>query len=254
MRNGFTPGRAYRRKTIAEAGKFETVAAMEDDFHHFTVRVRHDGERVTSVEGGAVRFPWTTCPGAIAKLDELVGMPLRPTADDPGPRPPISQQCTHLFDIAKFAIAQSARGGRRQYDVVIPDPVANRTTGEISRDGARVLRWDVKDREIVGPASFAGHKLEGRAEWPQGAIPDDDTLEAALMLRRALVIFRGRMSEYPAVTKADQVPGGFGTCYTYQPENAPHGRWVMEEKDYTVSAAPLLADFERMVQDGWQPG
>ncbi len=81
MAHGFVPGRLYRRKTIADAGPFETVAAMEDDFHHFTVRVRHDGSHVTEVTGEAVRFPWTTCPGAIAKLDELIGTPLFPTLD-----------------------------------------------------------------------------------------------------------------------------------------------------------------------------
>src|SRR5262249_35262282 len=63
-------GRAYRRKSIAIAGEFETVAAMEDDFHHFTVRLRHDGERVTGISGETIRFPWSVCPGAAIKLDE----------------------------------------------------------------------------------------------------------------------------------------------------------------------------------------
>ena len=44
-------GRLYRRKTIAEAGEFETIAAMEDDFHHFAVRLRHDGTHVTALMG-----------------------------------------------------------------------------------------------------------------------------------------------------------------------------------------------------------
>jgi hypothetical protein len=242
-------GRLYRRKTIAEAGQFETVAAMEDDFHHFAVRLRHDGRHVTELTGEAVRFPWSTCPGAVAKLDELIGAPLFPTPDHPGPRPPINEQCTHLFDIAKFAIAQSARaqsghGGRRQYDIVIPDPVDGSTTGDLSRDGVHLLHWVVEKRIVVAPPAFAGHRLPGRAEWPAGAIADADALEAALMLRRALVIFRGRMSEYPEVTSADQVPGGFGSCFTYLPENASSGRWVMDEKNYTASAEPLLAGFD----------
>ena len=236
-------GRAYRRKTIAEAGQFETVAAMEDDFHHFTVRLRHDGRHVTELTGEAVRFPWSTCPGAVIKLDELIGTPLFPTRDDPAPRPPINELCTHLFDIAKFAIAQSARGGRRQYDIVIPDPVDGGTTGDLSRDGVHLLHWVVEKGTVVAPPAFAGHRLPGRAEWPAGAIADAEALEAALMLRRALVIFRGRMSEYPVVTMADQVPGGFGSCFSYLPENASAGRWVMEEKNYTASADPLLAGF-----------
>jgi hypothetical protein len=249
MAHGFEAGRLYRRKTIAEAGPFETVAAMEDDFHHFTVRVCHDGTHVTAVTGEAVRFPWTTCPGAIAKLDELIGTPLVPTADDPGPKPRMAEHCTHLFDIAKFAIAQSARAisglpARRQYDIAIPDPVGGFTEGDVSRDGTHLFHWKVENRIVVAPPAFAGHQLAGRAEWPVGSIADADALEAALMLRRALVIFRGRMSQYPEVTSADQVPGGFGSCFTYQPENASNGRWVMEEKNYTASPDPLLAGFD----------
>jgi hypothetical protein len=243
-----TPGRLYRRKAIAEAGKFETFAAMEDDFHHFTVHLRHDGRHVTELVGEAVRFPWTTCPGATAKLEQLIGAPLNPTPEDPGRKTHIAEHCTHLYDVAKFAIAQSARslsgqGQRRQYDITIPDIIDGQTTGDISRDGAPVFHWEIRDRVVIAPPAFAGHKLPGRAQWPKGSIVDADALEAALMLRRALVIFRGRMSEYPEITSADQVPGGFASCFTYQPENAPNGRWVMEEMNYTASADQLLADF-----------
>ncbi len=244
MADGMVQGRAYRRKTIADAGAFETYAAMEDDFHHFTVRLRHDGTHVTALEGEAVRFPWSTCPGATAVLDQLIGAPLRPTADDPGRKTHIAEHCTHLYDVAKFAIAQSARGGRRQYDVIIPDVTDGYTVGDISRDGVPVFRWEVRNRVVIAPPAFAGHNLPGRAEWPEGSITDADSLEAAMMLRRALVIFRGRASEYPAVARADQVPGGFGTCFTYQPENAPNGRWVMVEMNFTESADPLLARFD----------
>ena len=244
-------GRAYRRKSIAIAGEFETVAAMEDDFHHFTVTLRHDGRHVTSLTGETIRFPWSPCPGAAAKLEEFVGAPIFPTPADPGPKWQITQHCTHLFDIAKFALAQTARarlgqGVRRQYDILIPDPVdGGTTTGDLWRDGAHLLHWMVEKRTVVAPEPFAGHSLHGRAEWRPEAIPDADALEAALMLRRALVIFRGRISEYPTVTSADQVPNGFGTCFTYQPENATGGRWVMDEKNYTESAEPLLAGFAR---------
>jgi hypothetical protein len=239
-------GRAYRRKSIAIAGEFETIAAMEDDFHHFIVRLRHDGKRVTHIEGETIRFPWSVCPGAAVKLDEFIGVPINPTPDDPGPRLHITQHCTHLFDVAKFALAQTIRGGRRQYDMLIPDPVdGGSTTGDLWRDGAHLFHWVVEKRTVVSPESVAGHSLHGRAAWKPEAIPDADALEAALMLRRALVIFRGRVTEYPEVTKADQVPNGFGTCFTYQPENASDGRWVMEEMNYTESAEPLLAGFAR---------
>jgi hypothetical protein len=236
--------RLYRRKSIAIAGEFETSAAMEDDFHHFAVRLRHDGTHVTEVTGEAVRFPWSTCPGAVAVLDRLIGSPIRPSAADPGPKTHIAEHCTHLYDVAKFAIAQSARGGRRQYDIVIPDPANGYTEGDLSRDGVHLLHWTVQDRIVVAPPELAGHALEGRAVWPEDFIANADALEAALMLRRALVIFRGRMPVVPTIKSADQVPGGFGTCFTYQPENASSGVWVIDEKNYTASPAPLLADFD----------
>jgi len=236
--------RAYRRRSIAVAGGFETVAAMEDDFHYFTVRLTHDGERVTSITGDSIRYPWTTCPGAEARLQEMVGTPLRP--GDGKARFDVSQHCTHLFDVARFAVAQSVRGGRRQYDITIPDRdrIGGRTTAEILRDGIPVFRWSIDGLAVTAPSEFAGHSLAGRAVWPEGSIADDDALEAALMLRRALVIFRGRTSEYPAVMRADHVPSVFGTCFTYQPENAPSGRWVMEEKDFSAGADAILADFD----------
>jgi hypothetical protein len=237
-------GRLYRRKSIAVAGEFETTAAMEDDFHHFAVRLRHDGTHVTEVTGEAVRFPWSTCPGAVAILDRLIGTPIRPSAADPGPKTHVTEHCTHLYDVAKFAIAQSARGGRRQYDIVIPDPVNGCTEGDLSRDGVHLLHWTVQNRIVGTPTELAGHNLEGRAMWPEGYVADADALEAALMLRRALVIFRGRMPEVPTIKRADQVPGGFGTCFAYQPENASSGVWVIDEKNYTASSAPLLADFD----------
>ena len=88
-------GRSYRRKSIAIAGEFETIAAMEDDFHHFTVRLSHDGRHVTGISGETIRFPWSVCPGAAVKLGEFVGAPIHPTPDDPVPKWQIAQHCTH---------------------------------------------------------------------------------------------------------------------------------------------------------------
>lgn len=243
------PQRLYRRRVVAIASGSEAVAAMEDDFHYFIVRLRHDGETVTAIEGVPVRVPWTSCPGAAARLQEMVGARLHPAKGEPRPRWDISQHCTHMFDIAKLAIAQAARASRglssrRRYDVTIPDRIDRRTTAEIRRDGDLVFRWDVEGLRVTGPAAFADHSLEGRAIWPDGSIADDDVLEAALILRRCLVIFRGRMPEPPTIKRADQVPGGFGSCFTYQPENAAHGEWVMEDKDYSASADLVLADLD----------
>ena len=45
----------------------EVVADLEDDFHHFRVTLRHDGNVVESVEAESIRWPWSTCPGAAVR-------------------------------------------------------------------------------------------------------------------------------------------------------------------------------------------
>jgi len=49
---------------------------VEDDPHAFAISLEHDGERVTAVAAEAHRYPLTTCIGATAALQSLVGAPL----------------------------------------------------------------------------------------------------------------------------------------------------------------------------------
>ena len=68
---------AYRRRIVVETTQpGVTVADLEDDFHHFVVTLRHDGERVVEVSCESERWPWATCPGAAVHLRALEGMPL----------------------------------------------------------------------------------------------------------------------------------------------------------------------------------
>src|SRR3546814_4674641 len=50
----------------------EVRGALEADFHHFRVLIRHDGDRVTNVEATALRQPFSLCGAAGGRLDELV--------------------------------------------------------------------------------------------------------------------------------------------------------------------------------------
>ncbi len=54
----------YHRRIRATSSPGLVNAELEDDFHHFRVRLQHDGEKIVEIEGDAVRYPWTTCPGA----------------------------------------------------------------------------------------------------------------------------------------------------------------------------------------------
>jgi len=51
---------AYLRRIRLTAARSEVVAEMEDDFHHFEVRLGHDGQRVTEIHSAAIRYPWST--------------------------------------------------------------------------------------------------------------------------------------------------------------------------------------------------
>ena len=46
-----------RRAIDLRASGRSVVAWLEDDFHHFGIELRHDGEKVIAVDGQAARFP-----------------------------------------------------------------------------------------------------------------------------------------------------------------------------------------------------
>lgn len=71
-----SPARIYHRSVLLSGSDREVCAEMADDAHHFRVRLTHDGERIVDLEGEAVRYPWTTCPGSAERLATLRDMPL----------------------------------------------------------------------------------------------------------------------------------------------------------------------------------
>src|SRR5690242_17941726 len=113
---------AYRRRLLLSApAPGVVVSDLEDDFHHFTVTLEHDGERVVSVECSSGRWPWSTCPSAAESLRALAGMPLSRRFTAAGRWTDPKQNCTHQFDAACLAITHAAWGRtERRYDVEVP--------------------------------------------------------------------------------------------------------------------------------------
>ncbi len=224
----------FRRRVVAEAGPGTVWSAVEDDLHHFEIELEHDGRLVTAARGNPVRVPWTTCPGAVERLRDLVGQPL--SGKVPGdPR----QACTHLFDLARVAMAQALRGGNRVYDIAIPDRVEGRYTAELRRDGVLLLTWSLHDSIVTAPADLAGADLEKAVRWPSEILGDPDLLEAALVLRRGIFVSNVRTPERAQFRGGSQLeraadqPSMLGVCYTYQPEQASHGLAVPKWIDFT---------------------
>src|SRR5690554_4658629 len=95
------------------------VGWLEDDFHHFGVTIKHDGNRVTGARMTAERYPWETCPGAAHPLKAIVGKPLISRASDIGRLLEMRQQCTHVFDLTGLVLAQAKKGHhQRRYEAI----------------------------------------------------------------------------------------------------------------------------------------
>src|SRR6266542_3664524 len=206
----------YRRRIRIRTAAGIARADLEDDPHRYAVIVRHDGERVSAIEGRTVRTPWTSCREATSVLDRLVGIPLSPNPLAVYASTNGREQCTHLFDLAGLAIAHAARRTRlRHYDVEVPcfNP-RGRQTGRLSRDGIAVLEWTVDRTEIVAP-------------------------------RRAFYISGVRTYDLDRLAVAQATGHASGACYVFQPGVVERAARVMRSTlDFTDAPERLLGDLE----------
>ena len=217
----------------------ETRAALEDDFHHFRVRVVHADGRLRGIEGWAVRHPYSTCPLAAARLRQLIDTPLNTVANSVMRATDPRQQCTHQLDLAGLAIAAAARApAQRWYDISIPRHVDGHTLATLERNSDRVLQWNVSNTTIIGPAPYEGISLrEGMAAWALANLTEEQA-EAALALRRCALISLGRTKDLDAQVHAEPT----GRCFVQQPQRAAEGlRMVGSMLDFTASADALCA-------------
>ena len=155
-------------------------AELEDHIHHVAVRIVHDGTHVTEVHARPVRLPWSLCPAAAAVLQELVGAPI-------GAVPVVTdsrQHCTHLLDVARFAVRFAG------------DPAPRR------RLDVEVEGWDT------------AHPVARVHCDP----PSDHPPEVDHLVRRATWMAAARgfdLDEYETLEQVGLTPG---SCYASQPD------------------------------------
>lgn len=234
-----------RRAIDLRATEGAVQAWLEDDFHHFGIRLAHDGARVTDIEGTARRYPRDTCPGAVGILRELVGTPLNARATAHGQYTDMRWHCTHLYDLAGLAIAHAAAGrARRRYDAMVPERsgvaegdtaallTRGRTAPVLYRDGEQILNWELEGNTITGPAPCAGISLgRGFRAWTE-SLPLDEA-EAAHVLRRAVLIALGRHFDVNSLPAAG-LSANRGACHSYQPDIAARSRHLIgTSRDYS---------------------
>jgi hypothetical protein len=214
---------AYRRRIrvlTLEPGVVESD--LQDDFHHFVITLRHDGERVESVAAQSERWPWSTCPDAALPLQKLAAMPLSRRFSAAGQWTDPKQNCTHQFDAACHAITHAAWGRAvRVYDLEIPrrDPDTGASRCRLWVDGELSLDWEIGWGGIVDPVPpFDATRWRGGfMRWADATLAEDDA-ERAITLRRACDIGMGRGMDLDAIPVASQLPQTMaGVCHTMQP-------------------------------------
>jgi hypothetical protein len=240
-------GPGYRRRIRLVSVDGNTVVAdLEDDFHRFTLTLKHDNGRIAGLKGEAIRYPWSACPGADALLSRFVGLELFERSTDLAGHDDPRQHCTHMFDLTSLAVPQ-ARAGRttRQYDAFIPDFVDRKSTPTLWRDGEVVLEWHTDRGTITGPAPFTDVSMtKGFVRWAVDAL-DDETLEGAMVLRRAWDIGRARYRELDHMETAAELAPHLGPtpCFTFQPTVVNRSKRMKgTARDWTDNPDALLAD------------
>lgn len=225
----------YRRtiRTVPSAGA--VAAMMEDDMHCMAVILRHDGERVTTVEPDQARAPWTTCPGAEAKL---IGTFTGALLDAVSVRHERAVNCTHLHDLAVLAAAHAASAAPVHYQMAVSDPVDGLRVLEIRRDGRRVWLWEEQDGRLMSPPAIAGRGLFELRDWIAGLGKPEQ--EAGRLLQTAGLISHGRIIPIDRQSDAAAMPP---ICHTFQPEQAAVAKRIAAPLDFSSGARALLSGF-----------
>lgn len=232
-----TPG--FRRRIVVEARKGAVAAMLEDDIHCLAVILRHDGVRVTAIETHFERLPWTTCPGAQAKLVEtFAGLPLAEVTA----RRDKKQNCTHFHDMAVLAAAHTAQAGRVVYDILATDPIEAERFLEVRRDGQVLHGWTERDGILCEPAEVAGKTLFTLRDWI-GTLTGL-AQESARLLQWAAIVAHGRTMPLESQSIASDIPSN---CYTFQPDRAKGAIRNGARRDFSDGLKLPLAGFGERV-------
>lgn len=226
--------------------KGEVRAALEDDYHHFRVRVVLRDQQVTEAQAEALRTPYTLCAESVTQIAKICHTPIVQTAHDINLATDARLQCTHQLDLAGLALATAARGQQQQhYRIEVPRHQQGQTQPRLWRNGAEILHWHVQDNIICGPAPFSDRPLtQGMAAWATANL-DNETAEAAMILRRCTLISIGRLRNLDLEPHAHD----WGRCYVQQPERAFAARRVIgSTQDFSDREDALCAADQHWLQ------
>jgi hypothetical protein len=222
----------FRRRFIVTPAPGKVTTEVEDDYHCMGVTIHHDGQVAKSVESVIQRAPWTTCPGAVARLKETFdGVPLAGFAT----RGEKKANCTHLHDLAVLAAAHAGDSKPLIYEILVSDPIEGRRQLELRREGTRVLGWVEVNGRITEPPELAGLSFDQMRPWVDSLSPE--LQEAARMLRWGSLLAHGRTIPWQKQSDASRLP--IGNCYTFQPQRYAQAQRVGAVRDFSSGRQPL---------------
>lgn len=233
----------YRRRLRFTSVEDHVIAQLDDTHHAAWLAVSHDSTQVTGIAAGFTRAPATTCPGAVAGLSDIVGMPME-GVENALRAVPMTANCTHLVDLAGWAI-RHRDVGVTTYDIDVPDQGEAPVWISIRRNGATVHRWQVEGFTMAAPENLSGKPLmRGFAGWAR-TVFSGDTFMAAMMLQRGVFVARGRrylVDRAPAIALSAS-EGMEGACWSYsgaQLETGLHS--IGYVRDFTSGIGAALPD------------
>lgn len=104
----------YRRRIVLARRSTRVEARLEDSNHAFSLTLVHDGQHVTGVDGRALRYPLSTCPQAMTRLQKFVGLPrcsrIMPCSPPCGIKPMEKQRPVMQSGLTLFAIPATVPG------------------------------------------------------------------------------------------------------------------------------------------------
>lgn len=233
----------YRRLIDLQAWDDHTVVGwLEDDLHHFGLTLIHDGQGVTGIRGAALRHPWTTCPGALGPITDLIGKPLLARSSDVGQQIEMRAQCTHLFDLAGLLSAHAFHGRlHRRYHATVQVVGDDKRHSEHRRaqlwqDDELVMSWELAGGVIQSPPRHKGHSMErGFRPWTESLAVEE--AEQAGVLRRAVFVSGARFRE----TRISRIPDLSlvpVVCHSYQPDIRGHAQRDEASREHRFDHGP----------------
>jgi len=240
-------GRFHRRVRIVGDGSTSS-ADVEDDEHRFGADISHDGRRVCSVAGRAMRTPWTTCPSAAAQLAELNDTPLLSSPYQVLRQIRLAHQCTHMIDMAALAVSAAALGIRqRQYDAVLAvedKDGADWRIGTLQRDDELQTLWVVEDGIVREPRLYSGCEMQRSQRWIEERASTIEEIESVFVMQRAMLVAGGKRVVLDQHETANDQVWMTGACFAFQSSRIAEARRRFGSSRTFSRSDELLADLD----------